>query len=195
LLQIEQQQREKLATSRTGVSSRVTMVIRIVVVCLIVGLMAAVGAQLLITRLLTRRLHAITEGLHALTHGGGDLTRDFTVSGKDDIARLTEGINTLVAWLREMVSTLYQQGEQVAVKVCEMSRTTRETVQTAEQQKTERWQWRWRLRRWQSTLNGVANTPTVQRCCLIGQQLRPTAACRRWKRPATAWRISSRVLR
>lgn len=157
LLQIEQQQREKLATSRTGVSSRVTMVIRIVVVCLIVGLMAAVGAQLLITRLLTRRLHAITEGLHALTHGGGDLTRDFTVSGKDDIARLTEGINTLVAWLREMVSTLYQQGEQVAVKVCEMSRTTRETVQTAEQQKTEAVAVAVAAEEMASTLNGVAN--------------------------------------
>ncbi|QOX78086.1 methyl-accepting chemotaxis protein [Trichlorobacter lovleyi] len=157
LLQIEQQQREKLATSRTGMSSRVTMVIRIVVVCLLVGLVAAVGAQLLITRLLTRRLHAITEGLHALTHGGGDLTRNFAVSGKDDIARLTEGINTLVAWLREMVSTLYQQGEQVAIKVCEMSKTTRETVQTAEQQKTEAVAVAVAAEEMASTLNGVAN--------------------------------------
>lgn len=157
LLQIEQQQREKLATSRTGMSSRVTTVIRIVVVCLLVGLAAAVGAQLLITRLLTRRLHAITEGLHALTHGGGDLTRDFAISGKDDIARLTEGINTLVTWLREMVSTLYQQGEQVAVKVCEMSRTTRETVQTAEQQKTEAVAVAVAAEEMASTLNGVAN--------------------------------------
>jgi methyl-accepting chemotaxis protein len=157
LQQIEQQQREKLATSRTGISRQVTWVIRIVVVCLLVGLAAALGAQLLITRLITRRLKAITDGLHALTHGGGDLTRDLVVSGKDDITRLTVGINTLVAWLREMVSTLYQQGELVAVKVCEMSKTTRETVQTAEQQTAEAVAVAVAAEEMTSTLNGVAN--------------------------------------
>ncbi|QEM67021.1 methyl-accepting chemotaxis protein [Geobacter sp. FeAm09] len=79
------------------------------------------------------------------------------VSGSDEIKQLAMGINTLIAWLRSMITTLYDQGEHVAVKVCEMARTTRGAVVTAATQKEESVAVAVAAEEMASTLNGVAN--------------------------------------
>ncbi len=157
LSRLEQQQETALAAGRQAMERHADLIVRLVIVCAVLGVVGAVIAQLLITRLITHRLQRVTAGIYKLTHGGGDLTHDFEVSGNDDITRLAVGINTLVSWLRTMVGTLYQQGEHVAIKVCEMAKTSRETVATAEQQKSEAMAVAVAAEEMASTLNGVAN--------------------------------------
>ena len=80
-----------------------------------------------------------------------------TVTGNDEITQLATGFNTLTTWLRGMIANLYEQGEHVAVKVCEMAKTTKETVVSAATQKEEAVAVAVAAEEMASTLNGVAN--------------------------------------
>jgi methyl-accepting chemotaxis protein len=106
-------------------------------------------------RLVVERISGLSAQVALLS--GGDLSRDMDVSGSDEIKQLAIGINTLIAWLRNMITTLYDQGEHVAVKVCEMTKTTKGTVVTAATQKEEAVAVAVAAEEMASTLNGVAN--------------------------------------
>ncbi|GFE59909.1 methyl-accepting chemotaxis protein [Geobacter sp. AOG2] len=106
-------------------------------------------------RLVVRRITAL--GAQVALLSGGNLSRDLELSGDDEIFQLAAGINTLLAWLRGMISTLYDQGEHVAVRVCEMARTAKDTVATASTQKEAAVAVAVAAEEMASTLNGVAN--------------------------------------
>jgi methyl-accepting chemotaxis protein len=91
------------------------------------------GTALVLTllyRRITRSLADIQDGLQVIV-SGGNLTRELTVGGTDELGQIASRINTLIRWLREMITELYKEGGHVAVKVCEMGRSTRATVATA----------------------------------------------------------------
>lgn len=121
----------------------------------VIGLVI-IAFMLLVRRSIVREINKILDGVLILTQGDGDLTQELQVSGDAEIRRLAMGINALIVWLRSMIATLYQQGEHVAVKVCEMAKTTKETVVTATTQKEEAVAVAVAAEEMTSTLNGVA---------------------------------------
>ncbi len=126
------------------------------------GASAAIGMALFLILLLLRStilrsIDHIVKGVRCLTLEDGDLTHELTVAGNDELDQLASGINTLTAWLRDTIQTLYKQGGHVAVKVCEMGRTTRGTVTTATSQKEAAVAVAVAAEEMASTLNGVAS--------------------------------------
>jgi len=93
---------------------------------------------------------------HVEVLAGGDLSRDCQLTGNDEIGELAAGIGKLVAWLRSMISSLYDHGEYAAVKVCQMTKSTRETAVTAATQKEGAVAVAVAAEEMTSTLNGVA---------------------------------------
>ena len=157
LLQLVKQQEEKLTSAHNEMVRHAKLISTLTVGCAIAGIIGAFIALFLLTRSITRRINRVTEGVYALTHGGGDLTRNLEVSGNDEIQQLATDINILIGWLRSMISNLYEQGEHVAVKVCEMTKTTKNTVETAAIQKEQAVEVAVAAEEMASTLNGVAN--------------------------------------
>lgn len=157
LLQMVKQQEGQLTSAHTEMVRHAKLILTITVGCAIVGIIGALILLFMLTRSITRRINCVTEGVYALTHGGGDLTRNLEVSGNDEIKQLATDINTLIGWLRSMIANLYEQGEHVAVKVCEMTKTTKDTVETAATQKEQAVAVAVAAEEMASTLNGVAN--------------------------------------
>ena len=78
-----------------------------------------VGGMYLFFRLtIVKDLVNVSESIQTLAKGEGDLTTIIPVNSSDEIGMLTEGVNDLVAKLREIISDLYGQAGHVAISSC-----------------------------------------------------------------------------
>ena len=78
-----------------------------------------VGGMYLFFRLtIVRNLVSVSESIQILSRGEGDLTTVIQVKSSDEIGMLTQGVNDLVAKLREIISELYKQAGHVATSSC-----------------------------------------------------------------------------
>ena len=78
-----------------------------------------VGGMYLFFRLtIVKNLVSVSESIQILSRGEGDLTTVIPVKSTDEIGMLTQGVNDLVAKLREIISELYKQAGHVATSSC-----------------------------------------------------------------------------
>lgn len=78
-----------------------------------------VGAMYLFFRqTIVKNIVSVSESIQILSRGEGDLTTIIPVKSSDEIGMLTEGVNDLVAKLREIISDLYSQAGHVAISSC-----------------------------------------------------------------------------
>ncbi len=78
-----------------------------------------VGGMYLFFRLtIVKNLVSVSESIQTLSRGEGDLTTVIPVKSNDEIGMLTQGVNDLVAKLREIISELYGQAGHVAISSC-----------------------------------------------------------------------------
>jgi methyl-accepting chemotaxis protein len=78
-----------------------------------------VGGMYLFFRFtLVKNLVSVAEAIQTLSKGEGDLTTVIPVRSSDEIGMLTQGVNDLVAKLREIISDLYGQAGHVATSSC-----------------------------------------------------------------------------
>ena len=80
--------------------------ILITIVCLVVGVVLAIGLGLVLTRLITRPLFKGVELAKAMA--AGDLTRTMDVDQEDEIGVLAKALNEMVANLRQMFGDISQ---------------------------------------------------------------------------------------
>jgi len=113
--------------------------------------------MLLLRRSIVRALQRIVDDVRRLASDEGDLTRELTVASNDELGNLATDFNSLVTKLRDLIASLYQQGGDVALKVCEMTKTVEATVTAALTQKEEAVAVAVAAEEMASTLNGVAD--------------------------------------
>ena len=78
-----------------------------------------VGGMYLFFRMtIVKNLVNVSESIQILSRGEGDLTTVIPVNSSDEIGMLTQGVNDLVAKLREIISDLYGQAGHVATSSC-----------------------------------------------------------------------------
>jgi methyl-accepting chemotaxis protein len=104
-----------------------------------------------------------------LAKGEGDLTIEFPVHSSDEIGQLAIGFNQLTTKLRDIISDLYQQGEQIAVSICKIKQDTGKTVLAAAEQKEQSVSVAVAAEEMASTLNEVA--ANTQRAAHLSTQV------------------------
>ena len=78
-----------------------------------------VGGMYLFFRLtIVKNIVSVSESIQILSRGEGDLTTVIPVKTGDEIGMLTQGVNDLVAKLKEIISDLYRQANHVATSSC-----------------------------------------------------------------------------
>jgi methyl-accepting chemotaxis protein len=78
-----------------------------------------VGCMYLFFRLtIIKNIVRVSDDIQSLAQGEGDLTKILPVTSCDEIGILTEGVNKLVAKLRDVISELYGQAGHVAITSC-----------------------------------------------------------------------------
>lgn len=118
-------------SQRNDLDKRVALLSQIAIFFTVMAITGAVISLVLLVRLISRSFANIKDGVQAIIVGGGDLTRELKANTNDEFGQLASCINVLIRWLKETITSLYQEGGHVAVKVCEMSKMTRATVSTS----------------------------------------------------------------
>ena len=78
---------------------------RALVLTLLLGGMAlGIAVSLLISRLIGRQLATAVEAMREIANGDGDLTRELSFRGRDEIAQLAESFNLFLARVRQTVA-------------------------------------------------------------------------------------------
>jgi methyl-accepting chemotaxis protein len=109
----------KLTTSMEdgydGAKRLVMLLVAVGAICffLIVG-----GMYLFFRVTIISNIVSVSKSIHALAESGGDLTVTMPVKSTDEIGVLTEGVNSLVTKLREIMLELYGQAGHVAITSC-----------------------------------------------------------------------------
>ena len=85
-------------------------------------------------RTLVRNIRELSGKIQLIAHGEGDLVSQLPVRTRDELGELAEGVNMLIAKLREIVSGLYHQAGHIAISACRtIKETERLVASTAEQ--------------------------------------------------------------
>ena len=129
-------------------------------VLVVVGLIAFFGIigglSLFFRRTIIKDILAYGKNVEELAKGEGDLTREVTVHTEDEVGQLAMNINKLIGKLREIITSLYEQGGKVAFSVCEVTKITDQTVNAAKTQNEEASAVAVAAEEMAATLNGVA---------------------------------------
>jgi methyl-accepting chemotaxis protein len=100
----------------------------------------------------------VSNNIQMLSKGEGDLTIQIPVTSRDEIGTLTEGVNNLVAKLREIISELYGQAGHVAITSCRTMAGIEQLAASIYEQKELSASVAVATEEMSATLNGVAAT-------------------------------------
>lgn len=84
---------------------------------------------------IVRNIRELSERIQVIAHGEGDLTSRMPVRTGDELGELAEGVNMLIAKLREIVTSLYSQAGHIAISACRTVKGTEELVASTSEQK------------------------------------------------------------
>ena len=88
-------------------------------------------------RTIIRDLLEFSKRLEVVARGEGDLTQEIPVRSEDEIGHLAVEINHLLSKLREIISNLYQQAEQITYSVCQVAQNSDKTIAATNDQKEQ----------------------------------------------------------
>lgn len=92
-----------------------------------VALLIAVFLGFLTVYSIVRSLRRTVELVEELGRGGGDLTQRLPVQGKDELARLAQGMNSFIAKLQEMMLKIADVSAQTASSTAQVAAAVEET--------------------------------------------------------------------
>ncbi|WP_018887249.1 cache domain-containing sensor histidine kinase [Paenibacillus massiliensis] len=98
--------------SNESIVREANRVILLGTICVVTVLLAGLLLVMLISFLITRRLHLLSSELHDVA--GGNLTVVSRVEGKDEIGDLSRKFNTMVASIQQLMVEVYETSEQNA---------------------------------------------------------------------------------
>jgi len=125
--------RERTAATSQELTSQVSATKTMVMVMLIVGLSVGLAVAWLMTKSIVCKLNETVKAMQEIADGDGDLTRELTVYGKDEMGQLSSAFNRFLAKIRNTVSevagavqALHGASNQMAV-MCEQANTGTQT--------------------------------------------------------------------
>lgn len=98
--------------SNESIVREANRVILLGTICVVTVLLAGLLLVMLISFLITRRLHLLSSELHDVA--GGNLTVVSRVEGKDEIGDLSQQFNNMVAGIQQLMLEVYETSEQNA---------------------------------------------------------------------------------
>nr|WP_306534152.1 methyl-accepting chemotaxis protein [Geobacter sp.] len=102
----------------------------------VIFFLAMLGAMyLFFRRTLVRNIRELSGRIQVIAHGEGDLTSQVPVRTSDELGELAEGVNMLIAKLREIVTSLYSQAGHIAISACRTVKETEGLVSSTAEQK------------------------------------------------------------
>ncbi len=116
---------EALIAGRDLLIAVVTIAIVIVAVVSLVSFFFA--------RSITRPLIAVRNQLKELAESGGDLTRQIIVKSRDEVGEMASAVNSSIANIQHIVTTVIQSSELVAASSQELSASSKELAITSNQ--------------------------------------------------------------
>ncbi|MBJ6726640.1 methyl-accepting chemotaxis protein [Geomesophilobacter sediminis] len=130
--------------------------------------------HLFFRRTIVREILFFSEKLESIAQGEGDLTSSIEVRSEDEIGRLAIHINSMVSKLRDLVSLLYTQAEQVSISLCEVASRSSKTVGASAEQKDQSVSVATASEEMASTLNVVAGN--THRAAELSEQVDAAAS-------------------
>ena len=127
------------------------------------------GMYLFFKKTIVKNILDCARMVGVLAQGQGDLTAEIPVHTNDEIGQLAKGINELTGKLREIVSDLYRQAEQIAVSICAIKQETGGAVRAAAEQKEQSISVAVAAEEMAATLNDVA--ANTQRAAHLSSQV------------------------
>ncbi|BBH70075.1 chemotaxis protein [Actinoplanes sp. OR16] len=105
------------------------------IVCLVVGLIAAVALAVLVTRLIGRQLASVSTALAAVAEG--DLTVGAEVHARDELGAMAVAVNTAREGLRSMVTRLTTSSRTLGVSTERLGRVAERIGESAQNAATQ----------------------------------------------------------
>ncbi|WP_456278680.1 methyl-accepting chemotaxis protein [Bacillus sp. AK128] len=101
----------------------------VVSVLLVAGLVLAS----IIIQSIIKPIKVMTKSLQEIAEGEGDLTREISVSSKDELGLMAQSFNKMIFNLRELIKQVGSNAEQVAAAAEELTASSEETTRATEQ--------------------------------------------------------------
>ena len=124
-------------------------------------------------RTIIKDLLEFSKRLEVVARGEGDLTKEIPVRSNDEIGHLAVDINHLISKLREIISSLYQQAEQITYSVCQVSQNSDKTIAATADQKEQSISVAVAVEEIAATLNNVAGN--THRAATLSSQVDASA--------------------
>lgn len=126
-----------MAMPMSEVLKDVDDIVRQVFVIGLTGLAILLGAMVWLARSIARPLERAAAAMEDVASGEGDLTRRLTVTGKDEVSRLSIAFNTFSEQVRTLVAQLADHSQTLASTSAQLEQTSTRASQGAMQQRGE----------------------------------------------------------
>lgn len=121
------------ATTRQAAETRNNAVL-VIVICTVLGLLAAIGLALLITNSIVKRVKLVSVAMQQIAEDSNLETIDLTISGRDELAAMAQSFNQMVTKLRSALGALQTTGQTVSTSSQYFSEMMQRQLTGAEQE-------------------------------------------------------------
>ena len=126
-----------MAMPMSEVLKDVNAIVRQVFIIGLTGLAILLGAMVWLSRSIARPLEDAAAAMEDVASGEGDLTRRLTVTGKDEVSRLSLAFNTFAEQVRTLVAQLADHSQTLASTSAQLEQTSSRASEGAMQQRGE----------------------------------------------------------
>ncbi len=126
-----------MAMPMSEVLKDVNAIVRQVFVIGLTGLAILLGAMVWLSRSIACPLENAAAAMEDVASGEGDLTRRLTVTGKDEVSRLSLAFNTFAEQVRTLVAQLAEHSQTLASTSAQLEQTSSHASEGAMQQRGE----------------------------------------------------------
>ena len=117
-------QRQAVETASHDILSSVVAANGIVSTLLIVGIIMGLVGAWLVSRMIVNPINETVEAMNEIAAGEGDLTKRLAVKGKDEIADLSNGFNSIIELIHKTIRQVTDASSQLAAAAEELSATS-----------------------------------------------------------------------
>ncbi|MBY0123309.1 methyl-accepting chemotaxis protein [Bacillus sp. S/N-304-OC-R1] len=116
-----------------SIKETVLSVLFMISIVLLISTVIAIVCSLLFTRTIVRPMKTINMQLKEIAEGEGDLTKELSVTSKDEIGDLASSFNKMLYNLRSMIQQISLTSEQIAASSEELTASAEQTTQATNQ--------------------------------------------------------------
>ncbi len=120
--------------SKASAESKTSNALLLMLITAIVASTIGIVIAVLFSKIITKPLNNIVQIIKDIAEGEGDLTKQISVSSKDEIAELANWFNTFVKKIKHIITDISDNSNTLATSSEQLSSTTSELRQGADQQ-------------------------------------------------------------